>query len=156
RSARSLQVSQHRLRGNSQPHLNVCRLAEDTSRFVLATVMAFTERIQSGLRDIATPQQRRLIDAHMRYRHENVSVVTLDREIMITDDGFRTPTARPTDNLGGLLRHVTRPFAASSDDDHAMLMLTSRNFPLAEYDMGPRMRQRPVGWWTSDRVSSAL
>lgn len=35
----------------------------------------------------------------MRYRHENVSVVTLDREIMITDDGFRTPTARPTDNL---------------------------------------------------------
>jgi sigma-54 dependent transcriptional regulator, acetoin dehydrogenase operon transcriptional activator AcoR len=68
--------------------LNVCCLAEDTNRYVIAAVMAFTERMRSALRDVATPRQRRLMDAHLRFRGEDVAVVTLDSEIMITDDGF--------------------------------------------------------------------
>lgn len=74
----------HRSLGN----LNVCCLAEDTNRFVIAAVMAFTERVRSALRDVATPRQRRLMDAHLRYRGEGSAVVTLDNEIMISDDGL--------------------------------------------------------------------
>lgn len=68
--------------------VNVCCRAEHTNRFVMAAVVAFAERFRSALRDAATPRQRRLVDAHMTFRSDPTNaVVTLDDEIMITDDG---------------------------------------------------------------------
>lgn len=145
-------------------HLNVCCLAEDTNRFVLAAVMAFTERIRSGLRDIATPRQRRLMDAHMRYRHENVSVVTLDRDIMITDDGFAqqlpdratiwaalNETNTATTQLvlpNGRVARV-RPVAPDRFDEGCVLI-----FDLVEQD--PIVVDDPLGRAEADVIRSTL
>lgn len=73
--------------------VSICCRAQHTNRYVIAALVAFTEQLKTALRETATPRQRRLVDAHMTFRADpDAVVVTLDSEILISDDG---PTGLP-------------------------------------------------------------